>query len=184
MIPGSGRSPGGGHDNPLQYSCLKNPMDRGIWRGTSEEELQSSWSSILQALPSPSRSVCGPWRAHSLQRLALRRVGNSPTWVQGRDTWMAFCPKGGRMWGRAHVPKKFPQSHTHACVHAQSFPTLCNPMGHSPPGSSVHGILQARVLEWVAIFFSRGSSQGSNPHLLRLLHWQAGSLPLAPPGNP
>ena len=29
--PGSGRSPGGGHDNPLQYSCLKNPMDRGAW---------------------------------------------------------------------------------------------------------------------------------------------------------
>ena len=28
LIPGSGRSPGGGHDNPLQYSCLENPMDR------------------------------------------------------------------------------------------------------------------------------------------------------------
>ena len=34
-----------------------------------------------------------------------------------------------------------------------------NPMDCSPPGSSVHGILQGRVLEWVAIFFSRGSSQ-------------------------
>ena len=31
-IPGSGRSPGGGHGNPLQYSCLKNPMDRGAWK--------------------------------------------------------------------------------------------------------------------------------------------------------
>ena len=40
----------------------------------------------------------------------------------------------------------------------QSCPTLCNPMGWSLPGSSVHGILQARVLEWVAISFSRGSS--------------------------
>ena len=30
-IPGSGRSPGGGHGNPLQYSCLENPMDRGAW---------------------------------------------------------------------------------------------------------------------------------------------------------
>ena len=30
-IPGSGRSPGGGHDNPLQYSCLENPMDREAW---------------------------------------------------------------------------------------------------------------------------------------------------------
>jgi len=32
--PGSGRSPGGGHGNPLQYSCLQNPMDRGAWQAT------------------------------------------------------------------------------------------------------------------------------------------------------
>ena len=41
---------------------------------------------------------------------------------------------------------------------AQSCPTLCDPMNCSPPGSSVHGILQARIMEWVAIAFSRGSS--------------------------
>ena len=34
LIPGSGRSLGGGHGNPLQYSCLENPMDRGAWRAT------------------------------------------------------------------------------------------------------------------------------------------------------
>ena len=47
------------------------------------------------------------------------------------------------------------------CVYsaAQSCPTLCNPMYYSPPDSSVHGILQARILELVAILFSRGSSQ-------------------------
>ena len=33
-IPGSGRSPGAGHGNPLQYSCLENPMDRGAWWAT------------------------------------------------------------------------------------------------------------------------------------------------------
>ena len=33
-IPELGSSPGGGHDNPLQYSCLENPMDRGAWRAT------------------------------------------------------------------------------------------------------------------------------------------------------
>ena len=57
------------------------------------------------------------------------------------------------------------------CSVAQSCPTLCDPMDHSPPGSSVHGISQARVLEWVAIFFSRGSSQLRSPAL------QADSLP-------
>ena len=35
LIPGSGRSPGGGHSNPLQYSCLVNPMDRGAWQATA-----------------------------------------------------------------------------------------------------------------------------------------------------
>ena len=34
LIPGLGRSPGEGNDNPLQYSCLENPMDRGAWRAT------------------------------------------------------------------------------------------------------------------------------------------------------
>ena len=34
LIPGLGRSPGGGNDNPLQYSCLENPVDRGAWQTT------------------------------------------------------------------------------------------------------------------------------------------------------
>ena len=41
---------------------------------------------------------------------------------------------------------------------AQLYPTLCNPMDCSPPGSSVHGVLQARTLEWVAISFFMGYS--------------------------
>ena len=50
----------------------------------------------------------------------------------------------------------------------QSCLTLCDPLGCSPLGSSVHGILQARILEWVAVPFSRGPSltQGSNQCLL------------------
>ena len=61
------------------------------------------------------------------------------------------------------------------CVRAKSHqlcPTLCDPMGCSPPGSSIHWILQARILEWVAM----PSSKGSPP--------LAGSLPLVPPGDP
>ena len=42
---------------------------------------------------------------------------------------------------------------------AQLCPTVCDPMNCSPPGPSVHGILQARILEWIAIPFSRRSSQ-------------------------
>ena len=42
---------------------------------------------------------------------------------------------------------------------AQSSPTLCDPMDCSLPGSSIHGVLQPRTLEWAAISFSRGSSR-------------------------
>ena len=68
-------------------------------------------------------------------------------------------------------------------MHAKSLqlcPALCDPINCSLPGFSVHGILQAGILKWVAISFSVGSSdQGSNPSLLCLLHWQIGSLPLS-----
>ena len=47
---------------------------------------------------------------------------------------------------------------SHMCMHAQLCLTLCDPKNCSPPGSSVHGTVQARILEWVAISFSRGSS--------------------------
>ena len=54
----------------------------------------------------------------------------------------------------AHTPNGV----LHACSVAQLCVTLCNPMDCSPPGSSVHEILQTRILEWVAISSSRGSS--------------------------
>ena len=64
----------------------------------------------------------------------------------------------------------------------QPCPTLCDPMDCSPSSSSVHSIVQAGILEWVAVPSSRWSSQGLNPHLSCLLHWQVGSLPVV--GSP
>ena len=68
----------------------------------------------------------------------------------------------------------------------QSCLTLCDLVDSSQPGSSVHGILQARILKWVAMFSSRVIflTQGSNPCFFCLLHWQAGSLALVPAGKP
>ena len=62
---------------------------------------------------------------------------------------------------------------------------LCDPMDWSPPDSSIHTFLQARILEWVAIPSPRGTfpTQGWNPHLSRLLCCQADSLPLRHLGN-
>ena len=45
LIPGSARSPGGEHDNPLQYSCLENPMDKGAWWATVHR-VAESWTQL------------------------------------------------------------------------------------------------------------------------------------------
>ena len=70
------------------------------------------------------------------------------------------------------------------CMHAQSCPTLCELIDCSLPGFSVHGIIPARILEWVTISSSGGSSQPrdqtcSSPCVLWLLHWLEDSLPRA-----
>ena len=64
----------------------------------------------------------------------------------------------------------------------QLCPTLCDPMDHSPPGSSVHGILQARILEWVAMpssgYLRHPGIEPRSPAL------QVASLPAEPPEKP
>ena len=71
----------------------------------------------------------------------------------------------------------------HVCANSfQSCPTLCDPTDHNPPGSSVHGILQARILEGVAMPSSEGSSQPRDrTHVSYcFLHWQMGSFTTRP----
>ena len=46
-IPGSGRSPGGGHSNTLQYSCLEKPMDRGAWWATVQSLKESDMTEMI-----------------------------------------------------------------------------------------------------------------------------------------
>ena len=73
----------------------------------------------------------------------------------------------------------------HACMHAkllQSCPTLCDRMDCSPAGSSFHGILQARILEWTAMPSSRGSSW--TRHLTYVSCTAGGFFTTEPPGKP
>ena len=91
-----------------------------------------------------------------------------------------------RLWGGSRISQHFQKAPIDApgtnvpcvcvcvsvCVSARTLsaapsrPTLCNPVSCSPPGSSVHGILQARILEWAAISSSRGSSRPRNRTLI------------------
>ena len=70
-----------------------------------------------------------------------------------------FYHRAGR--GKAFIVSSNPRANSsqHACQCARLCPTLCHPVDCSLAGSSVHGILQASILEWVAIPFSRGSSR-------------------------
>ena len=62
LIPGSGRSPGGGNGNPLQYSCLENPMDRGAWwatvHGVTQSQTQLSTYKHMEVFI--AREACSP----------------------------------------------------------------------------------------------------------------------------
>ena len=66
----------------------------------------------------------------------------------------------------------------------QSCLTLFDPMDYSPPGSSVHEVLQVRILEFCHAFLQEiFPTQGLNPRVLCLMHWKMGSLPIALPGK-
>ena len=98
----------------------------------------------------------------------LLRLQKKPFWWQ--PGWEGDLGEKGCMYMCGWVPSLFTwnccntvnQLCAGLCLIAQSCPTLCDPMDWSPPGSSIHGILQARILEWAAYPFSRGSSQPRN----------------------
>ena len=146
LIPGSRRSPGGGHGNPFWYSCLENPMDRGAWRATVHGVAQS-WT--------------------RLKRLSMHIVFLTQDEMDGI--------------------KLVDENHTWACLDTQLCLTICIPMDYSLPDSdsSVHGISQARILEWVAMSFSRGSSQPEiEPTTPASPALAGGFFTMAPPREP
>ena len=70
LIPGLGRSPGGGHGNPLQFSCLENPMDRRAWQATVHR-VAKSWMGLNR---------------HACTTVTDESVSLSRFWVLGRQT--------------------------------------------------------------------------------------------------
>ena len=92
------------------------------------------------------------WNLEKWYRQSYLQSRNRDTNVE--NTGMDTKGSGGRMNLEMEV-----DTYTLVCVYAQSCPTLFNPVDCGIPGSSVLGISQARILEWVAISFSRRSSQ-------------------------
>ena len=103
--------------------------------------------------------------------MLVKDHSGSQQWPLNRNRGIYGGPQGSSDTGL--------KKSVHALVGArslQSCPTLCDPMDCSLPGSSVHGISQARILEWAAVPTSRGFSptQGLNLYLFHLLLWQGG----------
>ena len=103
------------------------------------------------------------WRKWTLPLMPRTPKGStmqrSAGWTREELTGLGVAPPSSRAWNRhlLGLLGLVPRVKVTILV-TQSCPTLCDPMDCSPPGSSVHGILQARLLEWVAKSFSRGSS--------------------------
>ena len=101
--------------------------------------------------------------------------------LQGMQKYRPVCTSGENTGATGHF-----QPHVLCVLVAQLCLTLCDPTGYSQPASSTHGILKSRILEWVAILFSRGSfrirDQTQSPTL------QGGFVfffkPSEPPGKP
>ena len=112
----------------------------------------------------------------SLQSKGFSRVFSRPTiWNH------QFFSAQPSLW--SHIKRSLYNSHICVCMLVtQLCPTLCNPMDCSPPGSSANGISQARILEWVAVSFSRGYS---GPRDTTQFSWiEADSSLTEPPGKP
>ena len=142
MITGLGRSPGEGNGKSLQYSCLGNPMDREAWWAVSP------WGHkrVRHNLATEQQHIFAAAAAKSLQSFPTLRdpIDGSPP----GSLSLGFSRQ--EHWSGLPFPSPMHESESEV---AQSCPTLRDSMDCSLAGSSVHGIFQARVLEWVAITF-------------------------------
>ena len=159
LISGLRRSPAGGLGKPLQYSCLDNPMNKPAWRASVHSIAENqAW---LKQLSTSRQEIS--WNL---------RVADS------QHRWVTLDVQQGSLGG-------FWYSSLLLSAQALLSHRLCDPMDCSPPGSSVHGILQARILEWVAIPSSRGSSWPRDQTHISWLSCIAGGFSTTePPGKP
>ena len=102
-IPGSGRSPGGGNGNPLQYSCLDNPKDRGAW-----------WATVQMVAKESATTERLSTQAHSIRHASLlvftQRSHCIITKLRGRlHTFAGAGPSTGPSRGSTQMRQNWPQ---------------------------------------------------------------------------
>ena len=124
---GLGRSPGGGHGNPLQYSYLENPMDRGPWRVIVHKVTKSwtrlKWLSTRAMEDRLNKTSC--WKCIPYPNKEIEKK------FQRKPTRLSKEPRGSNMGNHSVQFSSV----------AQSCQTLCNHMNRSMPGLPVHYIV-------------------------------------------
>ena len=141
----------------LSWFWRSGVWNSGVGRAVLPPEASGENASLSFPVPGPSRLslTCGS----SLHPVPLSSHG-SPLCVSLPCVSLVRTLAVGFRAHQANPECSYPMSLTLVNSEvAQSCPTLCNFVDCSPPDSSIHGILQARILEWVAISFSRGSSR-------------------------
>ena len=120
----------------------------------------------------PQRSQVLEMKPEEQEPVSYRRE-NPPSHVRGHERFFASDSVSGGFI--RNITCLQTQREEKTFVVAQLCLTLCNPMDYSPPGSSVNGLSQARILEWVATSFSRGSSHSRDGTCVSCM--QVDSLP-------
>ena len=163
---------GEGNGNPLQCSCLENSMDGGAWwaavYGVAQSRTRLKWLSRNRIARSYGNSMF-----NFLRNQQNVFQGSWTTLHSQQSTWQFWNAVSSAFQDilLSMVPHSFYiRVYTYIYIKrwvkvTQSWLTLCNPMGCSPPGSSACGILQARILEWVAVLQEIFLTQGLNPGL-------------------
>ena len=91
LIPGSGRCPGGGHGNPLQYSCLENPMDRAWW--ATVHGVAKSRTQLSTAWPHPTCPIASLRWNQDVNLGLTRWSGAHPRAPEQAPCWVGFMSK-------------------------------------------------------------------------------------------
>ena len=157
------------------------------WKTSGRKQQSCSWTLFFSSSPiSPSPQIKqgeegkGKLRKRK-QKFRIKDPGSGAGMTA--TTWMSLqkcmvTSSGANLRSRTFLPSC-------VCVHSHSVTsTLYDPMDWSPPGSSVHGIFQARILEWVAISSSRASSQPRDRTCVSLFPALAGKFfTTVPPGK-
>ena len=152
--PRLGRSPGEGHGNPLQCSFLENPHGQRSLTGCRP------WGSRVRhnSVTKHSTAICStewPKRIWNvIVTLLIISLKLKATYYLYKIIWLTL------------IENVFITGCLLTCLCAQVCLTLCDPMDQSMLGFSVRGIILARILKWVAVFYSRGSSRPGDLNLI------------------